>query len=153
MENFRPANAAAKLRHVFLRDMVLLASVGVHDFEHDARQRIRLNVDLAVLDEGGPHDRPFSLAAPARDDLSRVVDYEAVAARVRNIVTAGHVRLLETLAERIAEACLEDKRVRMIRVRVEKLDIFADIAAVGIEIERKADVPGESAADLIPHAS
>jgi dihydroneopterin aldolase len=144
MEHFHPASAATKLRHVFLRDMTLLASVGVHAFEHEATQRIRLNVDLAVLDEGGPHDRPFSLAAPAKDDLSRVVDYEAVAARVRAIVTAGHVRLLETLAERIAEACLEDQRVRIVRVRVEKLDIFADVAAVGIEIERRADASGEA---------
>jgi len=142
MQTFRPASA--NLRHVFLRDMTLLASIGVHAFEHEARQRIRLNVDLAVLDEGGPHGRPFSLASPAKDDLLRVVDYEAVANRVRAIVTAEHVRLLETLAERIAEACLEDKRVRIVRVRVEKLDIFADMASVGIEIERRAEAAGEA---------
>jgi dihydroneopterin aldolase len=144
MQSFRPASATANLRHVFLRDMTLLASVGVHAFEHEAQQRIRLNVDLAVLDEGGPHGRPFSLAAAAKEDLLRVVDYEAVANRVRGIVAAGHVRLLETLAERIAEACLEDARVRIVRVRVEKLDIFADMAAVGIEIERRADVAGDA---------
>jgi dihydroneopterin aldolase len=144
MQTFRPASASANLRHVFLRDMTLLASVGVHAFEHEARQRIRLNVDLAVLDEGGPLGRPFSLAAPAKDDLLRVVDYEAVANRVRGIVTAEHVRLLETLAERIAEACLEDARVRIVRVRVEKLDIFADMESVGIEIERRAEAAGEA---------
>jgi dihydroneopterin aldolase len=145
MEAFRPASAAAGLRHVFLRDLVLLASVGVHAFEHEARQRIRLNVDLAVLDEGvGPMHRPLSLPAPAREDLHRVVDYEAVATRVRAIASAGHVRLLETLAERIAEACLEDGRVRSVRVRVEKLDIFPDMASVGIEIERRAGVSGEA---------
>jgi dihydroneopterin aldolase len=144
MQSFRPASATANLRHVFLRDMTLLASVGVHAFEHEAQQRIRLNVDLAVLDEGGPHGRPFSRAAAAKEDLLRVVDYEAVANRVRGIVAAGHVRLLETLAERIAEACLEDARVRLVRVRVEKLDIFADMAAVGIEIERRADVAGDA---------
>ncbi len=144
-EGFRPASASAGLRHVFLRDMVLLASVGVHAFEHEARQRIRLNVDLAVRDEGaGPMQRPLSLAAPAKDELLRVVDYEAVATRVRGIVASGHVRLLETLAERIAEACLEDRRVRIVRVRAEKLDIFVDIEAVGIEIERRAP----SAADI-----
>ena len=136
MDAFRPASAAARLRHVFLRDMVLLASVGVHAFEHEARQRLRINVDLAVADEDAA---PRSRAAPRRDDLSRVVDYEAVAARVRGILQAGHVRLLETLAERLAEACLEDSRVCSVRVKVEKLDIFPDIAAVGVEIERSAD--------------
>ncbi len=139
MEQVRPASAHAGLRHVFLRDMVLLASVGVHAFEHEARQRLRLNIDLAVLDEGaGPLQRALSLPAVGRDELRRVVDYEAVADRVRSIVAAGHVRLVETLAERIAEACLEDTRVRNVRVRVEKLDIFDDMESVGIEIERRA---------------
>ena len=71
------------------------------------------------------------------DELARVVDYEKVAERVRGIVAAGHVRLVETLAERIAEACLADRRVHLARVRVEKLDIFADAASAGVEIERR----------------
>ncbi len=125
------ADGAGAVRHVFLRDMVLAASIGVHGFEHQAPQRIRINVDLAVVDEG-----PVAGGAVGRDDLSRVVDYEKVADGVRAIVAARHVRLVETLAERIAEHCLADPRVRLARVRVEKLDIFADTAAVGVEIER-----------------
>jgi dihydroneopterin aldolase len=131
----RLANAAARLRHVFLRDMVLMASVGVHAFEHNATQRVRINIDLAVTDDGAA---PMSRAAPGRDELARVVDYEQVANRVRAIVGAGHVRLVETLAERLAEACLEDQRVRSVNVRVEKLDILPDAASVGVEIERRA---------------
>ena len=49
----------------------------------------------------------------ARDEMARVVDYEKLAERVRGIVAAGHVRLVETLAERIAEACLADRRVHL----------------------------------------
>ncbi len=144
MDAFRPASAV--LRHVFLRDMTLLASVGVHAFEHEARQRIRLNVDLAVLDEGAsPRHRPLSVPDAPRDELRRVVDYERVARRVREIVAAGHVRLVETLAEHIADACLEDTRVRIVRVRVEKLDIFEDMDSVGIEIERHAAAGSEAA--------
>jgi len=142
----RIADAQRALRHVFLRDMVLTASVGVHAFEHDAAQRIRVNVDLAVLDDSG---LPGSRAAPGRDDLSRVVDYEAVADQVRAIVNAGHVRLLETLAERMAEACLLDTRVHLARIRVEKLDIFTDTASVGVEIERR---PNPSSG-FIPHGA
>ncbi len=125
------ADPAGAVRHVFLRDMVLAASIGVHGFEHQAPQRIRINVDLAVED-GAIEDG----VAVGRDDLSRVVDYEKVADGVRAIVAARHIRLVETLAERIAQSCLADPRVRVVRVRVEKLDIFADTAAVGVEIER-----------------
>lgn len=134
MDGRKIANAATALRHVFLRDMVLDAKVGIYRHEQDRAQRIRINVDLAVEDDGA---RAASRVAVGRDELSRVVDYEAVANAVRAIVGAGHVALVETLAERVAEACLIDPRVRLARVRVEKLDVFADTSSVGVEIERR----------------
>jgi dihydroneopterin aldolase len=138
MDQPRIADAQRALHHVFLRDMVLRASVGVHAFEHEATQRIRVNVDLGVEDDGaGPMSRAVPRAAVGADELSRVVDYEGVARQVRAIVAAGHVRLLETLAERVAEACLADPRVSLVRIRIEKLDIFVDTASVGVEIERR----------------
>jgi dihydroneopterin aldolase len=57
--------------------------------------------------------------------------------QVRAIVLAGHVQLVETLAERLAEACLADARVRQVRVCVEKLDVFPDAGGAGVEIERR----------------
>ncbi len=45
--------------------------------------------------------------------------------------------LVETLAERLAETCLADERVQVVRMRVEKLDVFDDLASVGVEIERQ----------------
>jgi dihydroneopterin aldolase len=128
MPNSAIASAALGLRHVFVRDMVLAASIGVFQREHGVLQRIRVNIDLAVEDASesvGP------------DELSRVVDYGAVADSVRAIVAGGHVRLVETLAERIAEACLADHRVITARIRVEKLDILPDAESVGVEVERR----------------
>jgi dihydroneopterin aldolase len=119
------------LRLVFLRDMVLAASIGVHPHEHAATQRIRVNVDLGVIDETA-----LAGIAVGPDELARVVDYEKIAVRVRSIVGVGHTRLVETLAERIAETCLVDPRVKTARVRVEKLDIFADAVSAGVEISR-----------------
>jgi dihydroneopterin aldolase len=122
------ADRTAGIRHVFIRDMVMPASIGIYPHEHAAMQRVRLNIDLGVDDTED---------AIGPDELSRVVDYEKVANAVRAIVASGHVRLAETLAERIATACLSDKRVRLARIRVEKLDIFADAASAGVEIERQ----------------
>lgn len=116
------------LRRVFLRDMVLQASVGIHAHEKNAPQRVRVNVDLAVADP--PEAR--------RDRLDRVVDYEKLANDVRAVVLAGHINLVETVAERIAAVCLKDARVRVARVRVEKLDVFTDTLSAGVEIERPA---------------
>ena len=70
------ADRAAGIRHVFIRDMVLPASIGIHPHEHAATQRVRINVDLGVDD---------TEEAIGRDELPRVVDYEKVANAVRAI--------------------------------------------------------------------
>ena len=136
MDASRIADAGRGLRHVFLRDIVLQASIGIYPHEHQQTQRVRINVDLGVEDDGA---RPLSRTPVGRDELKRVVDYEQVANDVRRIAGAGHTRLVETLAERIAEACLSDPRVRVARIRVEKLDVFPDAASAGVEIERRQE--------------
>jgi dihydroneopterin aldolase len=125
------ASARRGIRHVFLRDMVLTASIGIYPHEHAVQQRVRINVDLGVDD-----DSARAGLAVGADELGRVVNYEKIANSVRSIASAGHTRLVETMAERIAQACLGDPRVLIVRVRVEKLDVFPDAASAGVEIER-----------------
>jgi dihydroneopterin aldolase len=133
METPSIASSTRGLRHVFLRDMILPARVGVYPHEHTSAQRVRINVDLTVREQAPV---PAEEVLSVREELARVVDYEKIANQVRAIVGARHVRLVETLAERIAEACLQDGRVESARIRVEKLDVFPDAAAAGVEIER-----------------
>ena len=121
----QPAPEAAT-RRVFVRDLVLPALIGVHRHEKDGRQRVRLNIDMEVM-EG---DQAI------QDRLADVVCYEEIVSAVRAIVMAGHINLVETLAELTAAKCLEDRRVKKVRVGVEKLDVFADAGSVGVEIER-----------------
>jgi dihydroneopterin aldolase len=66
-----------------------------------------------------------------------VVDYEAIANKIRALVATGHINLAETLAERIAQACFEDARVKTARVRVEKLHALPGAESAGVEIERE----------------
>jgi dihydroneopterin aldolase len=115
-----------RIRQVFVRDLVVPCRIGAYRHERSAPQRVRINVNLAVL-EGD---------APADDQLANVVSYEKIIEGVRRVAQAGHINLVETLAERIAELSLSDPRVRSARVRVEKLDVFPDAGSVGVEIER-----------------
>ena len=121
------ADGTAKLRHVFIRDLELLAHIGIHGHEQTKHQPVRINVDLAVED-----------AQELEDRLDRVVDYESISLRIRAIVARGHINLAETLAEAIAEACLEDVRVKCARIRVEKLHAVPGAESAGVEIERRA---------------
>ncbi len=114
------------MRRILIRDLILACGIGAHRHERDARQRVRINLDLAVR-EG---------TEPIADDLRNVVCYDEIVGGVRRLAGSGHVNLVETLAERIAALCLADARIRIARVRVEKLDVYADVASVGVEIER-----------------
>ena len=114
------------VRRVFVKDLVLAALIGVHRHEKDGRQRVRINLDMEVI-EG---------EQPVQDRLADVVCYEDVVTAIRGIVAAGHINLVESLAELVADRCLADRRVTKVRVRVEKLDVFADASSVGVEIER-----------------
>jgi dihydroneopterin aldolase len=125
-EPFRIADAARRERHVFVRDLMLPAMIGIHTHERGTTQPIRINVDLTVSEGDGPEG----------DVIESVVDYEYLVNRITAIVQEGHVNLVETLAERIAAASLEDERVRRTRVRVEKLEAIKNAASVGVEIER-----------------
>ena len=129
MSFFPPWPDVPPLRRVFLRDMVLHAAIGVYAHEQGVTQRVRVNISFGVQDEPG--------LAVGRDDLSRTVSYERVVQLVKQIIGEGHVRLVETLAERIAAGVLADQRIRVIRVKVEKLDVFPELEAVGVEIERR----------------
>jgi 7,8-dihydroneopterin aldolase/epimerase/oxygenase len=120
------ASAAARLRHVFVRDLEVLARIGIYEQEKTAAQRIIVNIDLSVEESPGPMP----------DDIGHVVSYEIIVKKVEQIIADGHVGLVETLCEKIAAACLRDKRVVAARVRVEKPDIIANARSVGVEIER-----------------
>ena len=109
---------------IFVRNLELLARIGVHGHEHGMPQPVRISVWLS------------SKGKAADDRLESAVDYEAVSHKIRGIVAAGHINLAETLAERIASACFEDSRVIKARVMVEKLHALSGAEAAGVDIER-----------------
>lgn len=120
------ADARRSIRHVFVRDLQLMASIGVYAEEQDMLQRIRINVDCSVDD-----------SIPVVDgDINSVVCYNTLVKKIRTLVESGHIHLVETLAERVADMALQDRRVCGVRVRVEKLDAVPDTLSVGVEIER-----------------
>lgn len=120
------ADASRSVRHVFIRDLILDCHIGIYDHEKDASQKIRVNVDLSVIEN----------TKSLEDNIDNVVCYEKIAIGIETIVKSGHVHLVETLAENIAEMNLQDPRITCVRVRVEKLEALKNTASVGIEIER-----------------
>ena len=96
---------------------------GVFDHERRDGQDFVIDAELAVS----------CTAAAASDQLADTVDYGMLAQRLATIVAGEPVNLLETLATRLAEACLGDPRVAAATVTVHKPQApiplaFADVA-------------------------
>jgi dihydroneopterin aldolase len=117
-------------RRIFVRDLVLAAQIGIHMHERGARQPVRVNLELMVA-AGGDID-----GSAGSDRLSHAVCYQKAVEKVREVAEGGHINLVETLAERIARALLEDERVCEVRVVVEKTTALAGAASVGVDITR-----------------
>jgi dihydroneopterin aldolase len=111
---------------VVVRNLVLLASIGIRRAEHGRKQRVRVSVALTATHEVG-----FS-----GDDRRRVINYEKIVAAIREIAVSGHIDLCEGFAARVSEACFADPRVGRVRVEVEKLDVFPEAESVGAILER-----------------
>jgi dihydroneopterin aldolase len=129
VQPLRIADAKKRIRHVFVRDLELNANIGVYHREKGQLQPVRINLDLTVEETDGDIE----------DKLENVVDYGAVVDGIKAILAGGHLNLVETLAEKVAVHCLADKRVKVARVRIEKLKVLAEAQSVGVEIEREAE--------------
>lgn len=112
-------------RRLFLRNHEIAVHIGVHDFEHQAPQRIRFNVDLYV---------PLALSTPSADQLDEVVDYDFIRHTIAQRVARGHIELQETLADDLLREMLAHPKVRAARVSTEKPDVYPDCEAVGVEV-------------------
>lgn len=110
---------------VLVRDLALDGVLGIHDHEKRTPQPILVNLELAVRAN-----------VPIADSYDNVVCYHEACKRIEAIIAEGHVNLVETWSERIAQAMLEDPRVESVRVRIEKLAAVPRTKSVGIEIER-----------------
>ena len=101
--------------------------IGVSDEERSAPQRLLISLEL---------ERDFSDAAQA-DDLTKTIDYHAVWLRVREICSEKERRLIETLAEEIAEIILREFSPETVRVEIRKF-ILPETRHVAVCIERRA---------------
>ncbi len=117
-----PNSARIIVTKVFVRGLKVEAWIGVYEHEHGRQQPLVIDVELDV-------------AASHCEQLGDTVNYETILQDAQGIAAAGHIDLVETFAERLAQACFADSRVTRARVRVEKpLALAPHAAAAGVEI-------------------
>lgn len=105
-----PVRAAVGGDRIALRGIQVFGRHGVLAAEHQQGQAFLVDVVLEL------DLRP----AGQSDDLAQTVDYGVLAGDVAAIVAGEPVALIEALAERVADRCLADSRVRATEVTVHK---------------------------------
>jgi len=115
------AEPRAASSRVFVRGMRLDIEIGVHRHEHGRVQPVVVDVDIHI-------------PAASAERLADTINYEAVTERARAIAAEGHIMLVETFADRLGRALMDDPRISRVRVRVEKPEALPEAAAAGVEL-------------------
>ena len=113
-------------RKVSIKNLILEISVGLHDFEKKKKQRVRFNIDILT----------DSNIKPNNNNLTSIVNYEDTINKITYITEKKHHELLEDLAENIFDIIFENKIVKKVNLKLEKLDIIKNTESVGIEVSK-----------------
>ena len=119
-----------RLDRIAIHGLSAHAFHGVYEAERRLGQTFRVDAVLEL----------DTAPAAADDDLERTVNYAELARALHSVLTGEPVDLLETLAQRLADVCLEDPLVDAVEITVHKpeadLGVPFDDVTVAIRRER-----------------
>jgi dihydroneopterin aldolase len=115
-------------RRIIFSKIAVNANIGVLEHEQIATQPIHIDADIEIdvtrtLDD---------------TDINSVLDYRTLHDTIVSECTSGHINLLETLTDRVAQSLLRTfPETRTVTVRITKPLAFADSDGVAIEVCRQ----------------
>tara|TARA_B100000575_G_scaffold247980_1_gene213723 strand:- start:850 stop:1248 length:399 start_codon:yes stop_codon:yes gene_type:complete len=113
-------------RKVIIKNLIINMFIGIHDFEKIKKQRVKFNITITT----------DSKIKPDRKELSSILDYEKIIKNLNLLVEKRHYDLLEELSESIFKIIFNNKLVKKVNLKLEKLDVIKDAESVGIEVSK-----------------
>ena len=108
-------------KKIIVKDLILLLSVGIHQFERLKKQKVKFNIEITT----DPNLKP---------DIKTIVNYESIINDIKRLTKKTHFELLESLSEVIFDEIFKNKKIKKIKLKIEKLDIIKETKSVGIEV-------------------
>ena len=108
-------------KKIIIKDLILLLSVGIHKFEKLKKQNVKFNIEITT----DPNLKP---------DVKTVVNYESIINDIKRLTEKKHFELLESLSDAIFDVIFKNKKIKKIKLKIEKLDIIKETTSVGIEV-------------------
>ena len=113
-------------RKVIINDLILNIFVGIHNFEKKKRQRVKFNIEILT--------NPYVF--PNNKDLKSIINYEEIVNKIEKLSNLKHHELLEDLSENIFNMIFQNKLVKKVNLKIEKIDILKKTKSVGIEVSK-----------------
>ncbi len=127
---------------IFIRELRAEAWIGIYEWEKLKPQTLDFNLEIGV----DTHQ------AGSSDNIGDTVHYGEVVERIRADLKDQHFKLLEALAEHIANVVLHDFKANWIRVSVAKIAHMRGVKMVGVTITRQRE-SGAATASASPTLS
>ncbi len=118
---FKNKNKFKYNKKIIIKDLILLLSVGIHRFEKLKKQNVKFNIEITT----DPNLKP---------DVRTIVNYENVVNDIKKLTNKTHFELLESLSESIFDEIFKNKKIKKVKLKIEKLDIIKETKSVGIEV-------------------
>jgi D-erythro-7,8-dihydroneopterin triphosphate epimerase len=111
---------------IFIKDLLVRTVLGIDEEERRDKQDVLVSVSLETE----------TYASGRSDNIEDSVNYRTVSKRILALAEESQSHLVEQFAEKIAAICLEEPRVRRVRVTAEKPGALRFARSVGVTIER-----------------
>ena len=112
---------------IIIRDLTVSCIIGINDEERTLKQDVIINVVLCL-----------DLSIPGRTDaFEDTLDYRGLKKRIFEMVSVSSCNLIEALAEKVADMCLEGELVFSATVTVDKPGALSNARSVAVELTRK----------------
>lgn len=105
---------------IFIENLVVRGKHGVTKKERERAQEFRIDISAEV----------DTKAATISDDIADTANYSDFADVARAVVEGPALKLVESIADRIADRILKDKRVKKVAVTVRKPRVSAGVTLV-----------------------
>jgi 7,8-dihydroneopterin aldolase/epimerase/oxygenase len=115
---------------VYITGLKVHTTIGVFDWERAIKQPLTFDIEI---------EHCMKQAAQT-DDVQFAIDYSAVSDLVRNTAESSDFKLIESLAEQIAQQIIQQFKIISVKIKLSKAGAVSGTKDVGIIIKRFSNI-------------
>ena len=111
---------------VYIKNLRIETIIGIYDWEREVKQVVSMDLEMAA---------DIKMAART-DNIGYALNYKSISKRIIKFVQEQKFKLIESMAEEVAQIVLIEFSVPWVRLRISKPGALRGSEDVGIIIER-----------------